>query len=149
MLWTEPLLICGFGDVGSTVARFALSNGRHPHQVTVVEQDAELAQLAQACGHRIINSDATLVRTLRSAGAGVAATIIICVGDEDVLDAVQAARSVAPEASIQVVLNRSDDERAVMAAGADTVLNLSKIAGKLLADAALGASTGNDVSETG
>lgn len=149
MLWTEPLVICGFGDVGSTVARFALSNGRHPHQVTVVEQDAARSQQAEARGHRIVNSDATLERTLRSAGADVAATIIICLGDEDLLDAIHAARAVAPEASIEAVLNRSDNEREVIAAGADTVLNLSKIAGMLLAHAALGASTGNDTSETG
>ena len=149
MLWTEPLVICGFGDVGSTVARAALSNGRHPHQVTVVEQDAARAELARAGGHRIINSDATLVETLRSAGADAAATIVICLGDEEVLDAVHAARSVARQAFIQVVLNRSGEERAITAAGADTILNLSKIAGKLLADAALGASTGMGTSQTG
>ena len=140
MLWTEPLLICGFGETGSALARFALGNGRYPHQVTVIERDPDRASEAADCGYRVVTSDATAAPVLRAAGAGVAGRIIICLGDDQAVSAVHAARSRAPGALIQVVLRQSGHEDAATEAGADLVLPVSRLAGKLLAAAALGPS---------
>lgn len=137
VLWTEPLVICGFGEVGSALARFAIGSGRHPHQVTVVEQDPERARLAGECGYRVVTSDPTSVPALRAAGVGVADRIIVCLADDQAIPAVHAARSLAPRAVIQVVLRHRRHEEAATEAGADVVLPLSKLAGKLLAAAAL------------
>ena len=137
VLWTEPLVICGFGEVGAALARFAVCSGRHPHRITVMEQDAARARLAVERGYRVVSSDATSRPALRSAGVGVAGRIIICLGDDHALAAVRAARSLAPSAAIQVVLHHSRHECAATEAGADVVLPLPKLAGKLLAAAAL------------
>lgn len=134
MLWTEPLVICGFGEMGSAVARFAIAGGRHPHQIVVVEQDEARARLARSCGYRTVVSDAACEAALRSAGVGVASRIIIClVRDDRAAQAAGAARSLAPSASIEVVVADPAAERAVRDAGADMVLSLSRIAGSLLA----------------
>ena len=137
VLWTEPLVICGFGEVGSTLARFAVSCGRHPHQVTVVEQDPERARRAGDYGYRVVTSDPASAAALRAAGAGVAGRIIVCLDDDQAIPAVRAARSLAPRAVIQVVLRHREHEGAATEAGADVVLPLSRLAGKLLAAAAL------------
>ena len=149
MLWTEPLLICGFGETGSALARFALGNGRYPHQVTVIEQDPDRARQAADCGYRVVTSDATAAPALRTAGAGVAGRIIICLGDGPAVSAVLSARPLAPGALIQVVLRQAGHEGAATEAGADVVLPLSKLAGKLLAAAALGPSDEADAPASG
>lgn len=149
VLWSEPFVICGFGEVGSTVARCALSAGRHPHQVTIVEQDKTRARRASDCGYRVVASDATSASVLRSAGIGVAARIVVCLGHERAADTVRAARSLAPSAAIHVVVDHADDGRSAIEAGADGVLPLSKLAGKLLAEAALCLPEVNDASEAG
>ena len=133
VLWTEPLVICGFGAVGSAVARFALGGGRHAHQIVVVEREEARARLARALGHRVIVADATCEQTLRSAGVALASTIAVCLGGEGSVQAVQAARSLAPGAAIRVVVDDSAAERDVSDVGADLVLTLSGIAGKALA----------------
>ncbi|HEY5722368.1 MAG TPA: NAD(P)-binding protein [Allosphingosinicella sp.] len=149
VLWVEPLLICGFGEVGSALARFALGSGRHPHQIIVIDQDPERARRAGDCGYRAVASDPTSAPALRAAGIGSAGRIIICLADDEAVAAVHAVRSLAPRASIQVVLRDRRLEGAAAKAGADLVLPLSKLAGTLLADAALRSSEEADVPASG
>jgi Trk K+ transport system NAD-binding subunit len=149
VLWTEPFVICGFGEVGSTVARCAVKAGRHPHQVTVVERDAARARRASDCGYRVVAADARSAPVLHSAGAGVAARIVVCLGHDRAAETVRAARSLAPNAAIHVVLAGSGEGLSAMQAGADGVLSISKLGGKLLADAALRLLEENHASERG
>lgn len=149
VLWTEPLVICGFGEMGSAVARFALGSGRHPHQIVVVEQEETRARLARTLGHRVVVSDATAERTLRSAGVARAATVVICLGDEMSVQAVQAARALAPGAAIRVVIDDSAAEREAADAGADMVLSLSRMAGRALAASVLSHTAENGPRQAG
>ena len=149
VLWTEPLILCGFGQVGSAAARAASLAGRHPHRITVVESNRERARSAARSGYRVVMGDAATSEALASAGAGVARSIIICIGDSQAAAATKIARDLSPGATIHVVLETQDHEEQAVAAGADGVLPLSRICGILLADAALSEGTGRTVQEAG
>lgn len=133
MLWTEPLVICGFGEVGERVAAAAVASGVLPHRISVVEQDDDRLRLAASRGYRISIWPSALGEAIRLLGAGRAGKVVICLSDEFVADAVATVRSGCPYARVEVILSSPERERAVAEAGADLVLSLSRLAGKLLA----------------
>lgn len=149
MLWTEPFVICGFGEVGATVARIAVESGRQPHQILVVENDRTRAQYAADRGYRTLVADATDIVSIGPTAFSAAGVIIICLEDTKAPAAIQVARALTGDAAIRVILNDSRQERRTLDAGADTILSLSSLAGKLLADSVLPRTVGNDPSESG
>ena len=149
MLWTEPLVICGFGDVGKRVAASAVANGVLPHRISVIERDRERLRLAAACGYRTVAGDPAFSDAIRFLGAAAARKVVICLSDELAAEAVRAVRVVSPHACVQVVLERSEAENAVAMAGADLVLPLSRLAGRLLAASAMSGADARDAPGSG
>jgi voltage-gated potassium channel Kch len=137
MLWTEPLVICGFGEVGERVAASAVASGVLPHRISVIDRDRERLGRAAGCGYRTVAGDPAFSDAIRSLGDAAASKVVICLGDELAAEAVGAVRRVSPRACVQVVLETSDAENAVARAGADLVLPLSRLAGRLLAASAM------------
>jgi len=149
MLWTEPLVICGFGDVGERIAASAVVNGVFPHRIAVIEPDPERLRRAAARGYRSVAAGCDLSDTIRSLGATAARKVVICLADELAAEAVRAVRLVSPRACVQVVLETSEAENAIAMAGADLVLPLSRLAGRLLAASAMSGADARDAPGSG
>lgn len=91
------------------------------------------SEVARARGFRTVYGDASDIRTMRIAQVGIASDVIVCVGDPGGRDVVQIARRLAPSARIRAGTSSPENRSALIAAGADTVIVTSDIAGKLLA----------------
>lgn len=128
----RPLVICGFGRVGAAVAQASL-RFRSPGEISIIDLDHERFEGARLQGYRSIAGDASLVRTLRIAGVGGAADIIICMDAPAATSVVRATRMLSSLARVQVVVSGKSDREALLDAGADDVLVLSALAGALLA----------------
>jgi voltage-gated potassium channel Kch len=137
MLWTEPLVICGFGEVGEEVAASAVASGVLPHRISVIDRDPERLIHAARFGYRTVAGAPPLDEVIRSLGGAATSKVVICLADELAAEAVSAVRVVSPNACVQVVLETSDVEKAVAMAGADLVLPMSRLAGRLLAASAM------------
>lgn len=137
MLWTEPLVICGFGEVGEEVAASAVASGVLPRRISVIDRDPERLIHAARCGYRTVAGAPPLDEVIRSLGGAATSKVVICLADELAAEAVSAVRVVSPNACVQVVLETSDVEKAVAMAGADLVLPMSRLAGRLLAASAM------------
>ena len=130
-------LICGYGARGTAVAENFMERGLPAEAIAIVEIAADRLAMARARGHSCVSGDATERNRLRIAGAGVINDIIICVDDEAAPAVMSAARAVSPSAVVSAVVKHPDTKGPVIAAGADIVLVLSEICGRLLAQSML------------
>lgn len=133
----EPFVICGFGTIRAAVAACAIKKSGKGSDITIIEVNHQRARNARKLGYGVVEADATTSRGLRTGGAGVASEIVICIGDGQAPVAVRRARAIARDARIQVVLHRSDNENAVVEAGADAVVSISRLFGRMLAESVL------------
>lgn len=89
---------------------------------------------AASAGVRTIVGDAELPATLYAAHAEAARSIIVCVAPDLVsIGVVRRARAVAPVASIGVSVQEAGSEQSAREAGADTVVDPHRLAGRLAA----------------
>lgn len=146
MLLTEPLVIWGFGEVGERVAASAVASGVLPHRISVLEQEDDRLRLAASRGYRISSGSSALGEAIRSLGAAMPRKVVICLADEFAADAVGTVRSACPHVRVEVVLETPEHEQAVAEAGADLVLPLSRLAGKLLAASVTAGADAKDAS---
>lgn len=130
------LLICGFGSAGASVAKAFVRRGILSQDIAVIDVLASKANAARETGHRSVCADATDLHGLRVAEAGAAPSIIICVNDATALAVLGAVRSVSPAAIVSVVVRAPSIAAEARAAGANTAIALSDIAGQLLAESA-------------
>ena len=102
-------LIVGYGRFGQTVAQMLLAQGI---QVTLIDTDIEMIDVAGSFGAKVYYGDGTRLDLLRQAGAADAQLILFCL-DGDQLDAerVEAIHAAFPKASILV---RAYDRRALL-----------------------------------
>ena len=102
-------LIVGYGRFGQTVAQMLLAQGI---QVTLIDTDIEMIDVAGSFGAKVYYGDGTRLDLLRQAGAADAQLILFCI-DGDQLDAerVEAIHAAFPKASILV---RAYDRRALL-----------------------------------
>jgi len=102
-------LIVGYGRFGQTVAQMLLVQGI---QVTLVDTDIEMIDVAGSFGAKVYYGDGTRIDLLRQAGAAEAELILFCM-DGDQLDGekIEAIHAAFPKASLFV---RAYDRRSVV-----------------------------------
>jgi voltage-gated potassium channel len=114
-------IICGYGRVGTRVARELVAAGR---QVVIVDQNAEAAGRARDDGLTCLEGDASHEEVLERAGIGRAASLVTC-ADNDAANTFVALTAKGLQPELRVV-GRASDERAaakLRRAGADDVVS--------------------------
>ncbi|MGQ0661497.1 cation:proton antiporter domain-containing protein [Sphingosinicella sp.] len=102
-------IIIGYGRFGQTVAQMLLAQGI---QVTLVDTDIEMIDVAGSFGAKVYYGDGTRLDLLRQAGAAEAELILFCQdGDQIEAELIEAAHAAFPKASIFV---RAYDRRALL-----------------------------------
>ncbi len=118
---TGNTLILGYGQVGKTVAE-QLDDHQIPH--TIVDQtDSEAVDVV---------GDATDPAVLKAAGIDDAETIVLALPDDTTTEyATLVVRDLAPEAEVVARVQRSGNISKTHRAGADYVLSLASVTGRL------------------
>ncbi|WP_395613178.1 cation:proton antiporter [Allosphingosinicella sp.] len=102
-------LIVGYGRFGQTVAQMLLAQGI---QVTLIDTDIEMIDVAGSFGAKVYYGDGTRLDVLRQAGAADAELILFCLdGDQIEPDLVEGVHEAFPQAAIFV---RAFDRRAFL-----------------------------------
>ena len=76
------VLICGFGRFGMVAAQMLAAEGI---AITAMDRDAKRINYARKLGYKVYYGDITRADVLRSAGAGEAAVIALCVENDEVM----------------------------------------------------------------
>jgi Trk K+ transport system NAD-binding subunit len=123
----EHVVVAGYGEVGSTVREHLLDDGLRCTVVDVVDgPDVDVV------------GDATEEETLREAGLEEASAIILTLAsDTDAIFATLVARELSDEVEIVCRASEAESQSKLYAAGADYVLALSTVSGRMLVEAAL------------
>jgi CPA2 family monovalent cation:H+ antiporter-2/glutathione-regulated potassium-efflux system protein KefB len=102
-------IIIGYGRFGQTVAQMLLAQGI---QVTLVDTDIEMIDVAGSFGAKVYYGDGTRLDLLRQAGAAEAELILFCQdGDQIEAELIEAVHGAFPRASIFV---RAYDRRSLL-----------------------------------
>ena len=102
-------LIVGYGRFGQTVAQMLIAS---EIEVTLIDTDVEMIDLAGEFGAKVYFGDGTRVDLLRQAGASEADLILFCIdGDQISVELVEGIHEAFPDATIYV---RAYDRRAVI-----------------------------------
>ena len=130
----DHIILCGYGRVGSTVAR-ELEHAGVP--VVVIDSFAGSTDLAAREGHLIVEGDATRNDILISAGLMRAKALITTV-DTDATNVyvTLSARSLNPKLFIVARANEEDSESKLRQAGADRAVSPYTRAGRQIAELA-------------
>lgn len=128
-------IVCGFGRVGSTVARELKVSGRG---VVVVDILPESVERAKTDGYLVVEGDATTEATLLAAGVERAAGLVATI-DEDVYNVyvVLSARTLNAGLFIVGRANAPAAEARLKRAGADRVVSPYTMAGHRIAELAV------------
>jgi Trk K+ transport system NAD-binding subunit len=127
-LRSGPVLVGGLGEVGSTVRE----------AVTAAGLDCRGIDRDDHAGVDIVG-DVRDAETLRKAGLGEASIVVLALSDDtDAIFATLAIRNVDPDVEIIARANETDSVRKLYRAGADYVLALSTVSGRMLASTILG-----------
>jgi voltage-gated potassium channel len=131
----DHYVLCGYGRVGSTVARELLHGGQ---RVVVIDVEAGSLDRARHDGHLIVEGDATDDATLRLAGIEHARGLITTI-DSDALNVyvTLSARALNPSIFLVGRANAAGSEAKVLQAGADRVVSPYTMAGRRIAELAL------------
>lgn len=131
----DHFIICGYGRVGSMVARELVHGGQ---RVVVVDVRPESLDTAQADGHLVVAGDGTSDAVLRQAGVERARGLVTCIdSDANNVYVTLSARALNP--SLFIVGRASADGAAakVLQAGANRVVSPYSMAGRRIAELAL------------
>jgi CPA2 family monovalent cation:H+ antiporter-2/glutathione-regulated potassium-efflux system protein KefB len=102
-------IIVGYGRFGQTVGQMLLAQGI---QVTLVDTDIEMIDVAGSFGAKVYYGDGTRLDLLRQAGAAEAELILFCIdGDQIEPELMEGVHAAFPKASLFV---RAFDRRAVL-----------------------------------
>lgn len=103
-------IIVGYGRFGQTVAQMLIASDV---QVTLIDSDIEMIDIAGSFGAKVYFGDGTRIELLRQAGADEAELILFCIdGDQLSADLVESIHDAFPNAAIYI---RAYDRRAVVA----------------------------------
>jgi Trk K+ transport system NAD-binding subunit len=123
-----PVLLCGYGEVGQTVAATLEAAGT---EFVTIDDDPELDV--------DVLGDVTEPDTFERAGLADTSTVILAVGkDRTAVFATLVVRQLTDEADVIARANSTDSVRKLYQAGADYVLALSTVSGRMLASTILG-----------
>lgn len=129
------ILICGHGAAGGHIATVLLESGIAPHGITVLERDEQRLAEARARGLSTVYGDATHASRLRVAGIGTAHAVAIAVGDAGAAAVLRAVKAIQTEIRTYVLLHGPERQPLLHALGADAIVVVSEVAGKMLAEA--------------
>ncbi len=127
-------IVCGFGRVGSTVARELRQSGR---EVVVLDVYPESVERARADGYAIVEGDATDDAILRLAGIERAAGLVASIdSDANNVYVVLSARTLNPGLFIVGRAAATSAEAKLQHAGADRIVSPYVMAGRRIAELA-------------
>ena len=127
-------IVCGYGRVGSTVARELAHAGQ---RVVVIDVHEESVARARANGLLVVDGDATADQTLRAAGIERAAGLITTIdSDANNVFVVLSARALNPELFILGRANLEGSEAKIVQAGANRAVSPYEMAGRRIAELA-------------
>ncbi len=128
-------IVCGYGRVGSTVARELVHTGQ---RLVVIDILPESLERAAADGHLIVQGDATLDETLRMAGVEAARGLITTIdSDANNVYVTLTARGMNPGLFIVARANTGGSEAKLVQAGAQRVVSPYTMAGRRIAELAI------------
>lgn len=128
-------VLCGYGRVGSTVARELRHDGE---QVVVIDVLPESLDRARADGFLVVHGDATADATLREAGIERARGLVTTVdSDASNVYVILAARAMNPALFVVARANAAGSDAKLQQAGADRVVSPYTMAGRRLAGLAM------------
>jgi voltage-gated potassium channel len=131
----DHFVLCGYGRVGSTVARELVER---EHRVLVIDVRQESLAHAQQDGHLVVQGDATLDATLLAAGIGRARGLVTTLdSDANNVYVVLSARALAPELFIVARANAAGSDAKLEQAGANRVVSPYTMAGRRIAELAV------------
>jgi voltage-gated potassium channel len=128
-------IVCGYGRVGSTVARELVHTGDRLVVIDILPASLERASKA---GLLVVEGDATDDATLRAAGVDRARGLIACIdSDANNVYVTLSARSINPTLFIVARANFEGSDAKLVQAGADRVVSPYTNAGRRLAELAV------------
>lgn len=128
-------VLCGYGRVGSTVARELVERG---HRVVVVDIRPESLDRARRDGHLVVAGDAAEDGTLIAAGIDRAHGLVTTLdSDANNVYVILSARALQPKLFILGRANAAGSEAKLEQAGADRVVSPYIMAGRRIAQLAL------------
>lgn len=131
----DHFILCGYGRVGSTVARELEHAGQ---KVVVIDTNEESRGHARAEGHLVIEGDATDDATLVRAGVTHAKGLVATVdSDAQNVFVVLSARTLNPKLFIVGRANFETSEAKLVQAGANRVVSPYNLAGRRMAELAI------------
>lgn len=131
----DHYILCGYGRVGSTVARELEHGGM---RVVVVDLHPESLERAVRDGHLVVGGDATENETLLAAGVERARGLITTIdSDAHNVYVILSARALNPGLFVVGRANAAGAEAKLQQAGADRVVSPYTMAGRRLANLAL------------
>ncbi len=131
----DHFIVCGYGRVGSTVAREFEHTGV---QLVVIDIMSESVERAHRAGNLVVEGDATDDATLRAAGVERARGLVTCIdSDANNVYVTLSARSINPELFIVARANTQGAEAKLLQAGANRVVSPYTNAGRRIAELAV------------
>lgn len=131
----DHFVLCGYGRVGSTVARELVDRG---HQVVVVDIRGESLDHARRDGHLAVQGDATDDATLIEAGIRRARGLVTTIdSDANNVYVILSARALQPNLFILGRANATGSEAKLEQAGANRVVSPYTMAGRRIAELAI------------
>ena len=131
----DHYILCGYGRVGSTVARELHHGGQ---RVVVVDVEPSSLDHARRDGHLVVEGDATEDATLRAAGVLSARGLITTIdSDANNVYVTLSARALNPKLFLVGRANAEGSEAKVLQAGANRVVSPYTMAGRRIAELAL------------
>jgi voltage-gated potassium channel len=128
-------VICGYGRVGSTVARELVHGGR---RVVVIDVNPESFAEAIRDGYDVVEGDAASDTTLRAAGIERADGLITTIdSDANNVYVTLSARALSPDLFIVARANLEGSEAKLLQAGANRVVSPYTRAGRQIAELAI------------
>ena len=118
---SEHTVLCGYGRVGTQIARLLEARNESP---VVVDVDEHQIDDAIEHGLEVVRGSCTEDNVLREAGIERAATLIVSLAsDADAISTVLSARALNPNLRIVTRANAMESEAKLKRAGADRVVN--------------------------
>lgn len=128
-------VVCGYGRVGSTVARELVHAGERP---VIIDVNPPSVDRARADGHLVVEGDATQDATLIAAGVPLARGLITTIdSDANNVFVTLSARALNPGLFIVARANLEGSDAKLAQAGADRVVSPYIRAGRQIADLAV------------
>jgi len=131
----DHIIVCGYGRVGSTVARELVHTGDRSVVIDILPASLERAAKA---GHLVVEGDATDDATLQAAGVEHARGLVTCIdSDANNVYVTLSARSLNPTLFIVARANSEGSDAKLLQAGANRVVSPYTNAGRRIAELAV------------